>query len=73
MKQWRTDRHLAINTVQPNFNAARFLIDEIEVHQLRYADVFLAQSHDIAQKISLLDVVVSFYSVGNHHCRLFHF
>ena len=53
-EQWRTDSHLAINTVQPNFNAARFLIDEIEVYQLRYADVFLTQSHDIAQKISYL-------------------
>ena len=53
-EKWRTDSHVAINTVQPNFNAARFLIDEIEEHQLRYADVFLAQSHDIAQKISYL-------------------
>lgn len=51
---WRTDRHLAINTVQPSFNAARFLIDEIEVHQLRYADVLLVQSRDFTQNISYL-------------------
>ena len=51
---WRTDPHLAINTVQPNFNAARFLIDEIEVHQLRYADVFLSQSRNFIKKLSYL-------------------
>lgn len=61
---WRTDRRLAFNTVQPNFNAARFLIDLIEVHQLRYADVFLAQSHDFTQKFSYLMWLSLFIVLG---------